>query len=67
MTREKFDCLRVWPEWESSGIWAPGNSESLRVGPMVDYDQLDLPSELAARFEAWQVSFDVMDPSRDND
>jgi hypothetical protein len=65
MTREKFDCLRVWPEWESSGIWAPIDPESLLVGPMVDYDELDLPPELVARFEAWQARFDAMTPGDD--
>lgn len=62
MTREKFDWLRVWPDWGSSGIWAPPHPEGMLVGLMVDYDQLELPAELVSRFVAWQSKFDAMDP-----
>jgi len=58
MARERFPLLRVWPEFCSSGIWAPPSPVSQQVGPMVDYDLLDLPPELAARFQAWQDKFD---------
>jgi hypothetical protein len=54
--------VRVWPEWCSSGIWAPQYPGSRTVGPMLDYDQLDLPVELVARFKAWQADFNAHDP-----
>ena len=64
--RKKFDILRVWPEWESSGIWSPPQIDSLQVGEMIAYDKLDLPEDLIERFRKWQYRFDdrsALDPS----
>jgi hypothetical protein len=54
--------LRVWPEWCSSGIWAPPYPGSRRAGGMVDYEYLPLPEELVVRFKAWQAEFDDHEP-----
>ena len=52
----KYDhFLRVWPEWCSSGIWAPPYPGSRVAGGMVDYQYLPLPSELVERFKTWQA------------
>lgn len=56
------DFLRVWPEWCSSGIWAPPYPGSRRSGGMVDYKHLPLPGELISRFTAWQAEFDNSPP-----
>lgn len=64
--RKKYPVIRVWPEWYSSGIWAPPFPASQTVGPMLDYDQLDLPPELVTRFEDWQGRFDDMRPEDSN-
>ena len=59
----KYDCfLRVWPEWCSSGIWAPPYPGSRRSGGMVDYMYLPLPDELIERFKAWQAEYDDSPP-----
>jgi hypothetical protein len=68
----KFDYfLRVWPEWCSSGIWAPPYPGSRAAGGMVDYKHLPLPDDLVERFNAWQAEFDagsqgdpMLDPER---
>jgi len=55
----KYDYfLRVWPEWCSSGIWAPPYPGSRAAGGMVDYQYLPVPGELVERFKAWQAEFD---------
>ena len=54
--------LRVWPEWCSSGIWAPPYPGSRRAGGMADYEHLPLPEELVVRFKAWQAEFDDHEP-----
>jgi hypothetical protein len=54
--------LRVWPEWCSSGIWAPPYPGSRRAGGMVDYQYLPLPSDLVERFKAWQAMYDDSPP-----
>lgn len=59
----KYDYfLRVWPEWYSSGIWAPPYPGSRTVGGMVDYKYLPLSAELIDRFKAWQAEFDEGHP-----
>jgi hypothetical protein len=59
----KYDYfLRVWPEWGSSGIWAPPYPGSRRAGGMVDYQYLPLPADLMERFKAWQAEFDDHEP-----
>jgi hypothetical protein len=65
------EYLRVWPEWCSSGIWAPPYPGSRRAGGMVDYQYLPLPADLVERFKAWQGDYDegspgepVADPER---
>jgi len=54
--------LRVWPEWCSSGIWAPPYPGSRAAGGMVDYQYLPLPAELVERFKAWQAEYDNSSP-----
>ena len=54
--------LRVWPEWSSSGIWAPPYPGSRVAGGMVDYARLPLPPELIERFKVWQGEFDSHEP-----
>lgn len=54
--------LRVWPEWCSSGIWAPPYPGSRVAGGMVSYEHLPLPSELVKRFEIWQAEYDNSPP-----
>ena len=54
--------LRVWPEWGSSGIWAPPYPGSRRAGGMVDYEDLPIPEELVVRFKAWQSELDNSPP-----
>jgi hypothetical protein len=56
------DFLRVWPEWCSSGIWAPPYPGSRDAGGMVDYKYLPLPDELIERFKAWQAEYDNSSP-----
>ena len=56
------DILRVWPEWGSSGIWAPPYPGSLRAGGMVDYEDLPLPPHLVERFTSWQAIYDESPP-----
>lgn len=54
--------VRVWPEWGSSGIWAPPYPGSRAAGGMIDYPYLDLPSDLVARFKEWQAEYDDHEP-----
>jgi hypothetical protein len=54
--------LRVWPEWYSSGIWAPPYPGSRAAGGMVDYRHLPLRADLVERFKAWQAEFDEGHP-----
>ncbi len=56
------DFLRVWPEWYSSGIWAPPYPGSRRSGGMVEYARLPLSDRLIARFKAWQDEFNTSPP-----
>lgn len=56
------DFLRVWPEWYSSGIWAPPYPGSRAAGGMVDYQYLPLPADLIERFKTWQAEFDEGHP-----
>ena len=63
MARNPFPLLRVWPEYASSGIWAPPDPLGLHVGQMVDYEDLELPKNLVARFSDWQRRYDFeVDP-----
>ena len=55
-------CLRVWPEWGSSGIWAPPYPGSRAAGGMVDYQYVPLSTELVERFKAWQSDYDAHEP-----
>jgi hypothetical protein len=57
---EKF--VRIWPEWCSSGIWAPPYPGSRRADGMIDYDYFQLPANLVARLKAWQAEFDDHEP-----
>jgi hypothetical protein len=54
--------LRVWPEWSSSGIWAPPYPGSRAAGGMVDYQYLPISEDLVERFKAWQAEFDGHEP-----
>jgi hypothetical protein len=54
--------VRVWPEWGSSGIWAPPYPGSRSAGGMIGYDYFNLPPDLIARFENWQAEFDDHHP-----
>ena len=54
--------LRVWPEWYSSGIWAPPYPGSRVAGGMVDYRNLPLSAGLVERFKTWQAEFDEVHP-----
>ena len=64
----KYDrFLRVWPEWGSSGIWAPPYPGSRASGGMVDYQFLPLSAELVQRFEAWQAEYDDSPPGGPNE
>ena len=56
------DFLRVWPEWCSSGIWAPPYPGSRRSGGMVDYQYLPIPADVVARFQEWQAEYDNSPP-----
>ena len=59
----KYDYfLRVWPEWCSSGIWAPPYPGSRTVGGVVDHQYLPLAAELVQQFEAWQCVSDAREP-----
>src|SRR5471030_1200529 len=59
----KYDYfLRVWPEWYSSGIWAPPYPGSRTSGGMVDYQYLPVTADLVDRFKAWQAEFDEGHP-----
>ena len=42
--------IRVMADYSCSGIWTPGG--------MLDYEELNLPTELEARFKAWIRSYD---------
>ena len=48
-----WKLLRVWPEWGSSGIWVLDTPFQATAGGMADHDILNLPQELAARFDRW--------------
>jgi hypothetical protein len=50
--------VRVWPEWGSSGIWAPPYPGSRAAGGMIGYEYFKLPRDLVGRFEIWQADFD---------
>lgn len=56
------DFLRVWPEWSSSGIWAPPYPGSRVAGKMVNWPSLSLPTDMVERFRAWQNDFDGHEP-----
>jgi hypothetical protein len=47
-----FKRLRVMADYGTSGIWATEPCGPFRRG-MVDHGCLDLPQDLAARFNAW--------------
>ena len=55
--RKSYPYLRVGPEWESSGSWAPKHADYAAMDPMIPYEPLDLPQALVARFTAWQANF----------
>lgn len=57
--------LRVWPEWESTGIWALDQPLQRTAGKCVGYDQLPISQELVARFTAWQDEFSDWAPEND--
>ncbi len=48
--------LRVMADYCSSGIWATRAGEPFHS--MIEHSDLDLPASLAARFAAWQETFD---------
>lgn len=54
---DKKILLRVWPEFESTGIWMPPNPSENNMGQMVTYESLELPSELAEAFMQWQERY----------
>jgi len=54
--------VRVWPEWGSSGIWAPPYPGSRAAGGMIGYDYFKLPQELVERFKLWQAEYDEHEP-----
>jgi hypothetical protein len=54
--------VRVWPEWYSSGIWAPPYPGSRAAGGMIGYDYFALPEELVERFKSWQAEYDEHEP-----
>ena len=49
--------LRVWPEFESTGIWMPPNPSENNMGQMMTYESLELPNELADAFMQWQEHY----------
>ena len=49
--------LRVWPEFESTGIWMPPNPSENNMGQMMTYESLELPNELADAFMQWQERY----------
>lgn len=57
--------LRVWPEWGSSGIWAPPYPGARTSGGLVDYRYLPLPPDLVERFQAWQALYNDSPPGGD--
>jgi len=45
--------LRVWPEWSHSGIWVIKAPNQTTAGAAIKPEHLNLPKNLAERFEAW--------------
>jgi hypothetical protein len=56
-------CVRVWPEWCSSGIWVVPFPGSRYAGKMLDPEpHLGLSPALRDQFKRWQDSFDSHEP-----
>lgn len=49
--------LRVWTEFGSTGIWMPPNPSDNIMGPMITYESLELPHDLADSFTQWQECY----------
>lgn len=49
--------LRVWPEFESTGIWIPPIAGEPPAGVNISYESLDLPDDLAEAFTQWQERY----------
>ena len=54
--KSDYKCLRVWPHWSGSGIWRLDEPDQAAAGHSLNYDQLDLPADLAREFKAWHES-----------
>lgn len=53
-------ALRVMAEYSSSGIWVIGGGfKPFRHG-MIEHNELDLPGELARRFDAWIEAYETL-------
>lgn len=49
--------LRVWPEFESTGIWMPPIAGEPPAGKNVSYASLNLPDDLVDAFTQWQECY----------
>ena len=52
------NCLIVWPEWSSSGIWHPEKEALTGAVSMISHEKLHLPDSLSERFEKWIKWYD---------
>jgi hypothetical protein len=60
----EYLCLRVWPDYTSSGIWELDEPGAFYLGRCV---HPSLPQDLAARFAAWMADFDSTSPFHDDE
>jgi hypothetical protein len=58
--------LRIWPEWDSSGIWHPqmGSQPGEGAVSMVSHAALGLPDQLSERFNRWIGWYDEYLPEK---
>jgi len=49
--------LRVWSEFESTGIWIPPIAGEPPAGVNISYESLDLPDDLVEAFTQWQERY----------
>jgi hypothetical protein len=54
--------VRVWPEWESPGLWAPRHIGATPVGGYISPDRIGITKELKIRLAAWQERYDAQNP-----
>lgn len=50
------ECLRIMPEYGSSGIWVVKSHGPFRHG-MIEHRDLDLPEEMARGFREWITQY----------